>query len=176
MKLRDSVLACSLLAGLVSAQPASITYYGSTCGPQAPSGSPRILVEGGLPKLGNTLGVSQRGVTVQVFPDCRWTGAELLVLGASRTQAFGVPLPILVPFALTQGYPCLLWTSSDLILPGVALSDGRPLTIPNDARLLGMHVYLQWFVYYRSDGNGPLCFPQFERWMASDCADLLIGT
>ena len=167
------VSASCVLAAFALAQSASVTYYGLTCGPQPPSGSPKISVVG-LPKLGSTIGISQRGVAVQVFQGCRWFGGEALALGTSRTQAFGIPLPFLIPFSLTEGFSCFVWTSSDLILPLAVIGDGRSITIPNDTRLIGMHVHLQWFVYYRNDGV--FCSPYFERWMTSDCADLLIGT
>ena len=158
----------------MNAQSASISYYGATCGPQSPSGSPRIYV-GLLPKLGGFTVVQQQGVMVQLFPDCKWGAAIFLAIGSSRTQSSGTGLPFVVPTWLTAGWgPCFVWTSAELILPPVVLSQSTTLTIPNNPGLLGAHLYLQYLVFYAN--GGAACYPLFERWMTSDCADLTIGT
>jgi hypothetical protein len=161
-----------LVVSCVCGQTAGVTYYGVTCGPQPPAGSPRILVQD-LPKLGRLVRVSQVGVQVQSLPGCRHYGGEWLALGGSRNQAWGIPLPWGIPLQLTGGFQCVLWSSADFVGPGGGLGGGQAFVIPNDPGLLGAHAYLQWFVYYRNDGA--FCWPYYERWMTSDCADLLIG-
>jgi hypothetical protein len=161
------------ISGFAFAQNASIIYYGPTCGPQPPGGSPMIQVIG-LPRLGQPVSVSQVGVQVQVQPSCRHHGSMFLLMGVSRTFGWGTSLPFLVPNSLTENHPCLVWTSGDFIGPQISISDARYFVIPNDPQLIGVHLYLQLFVYYRNDGA--FCYPFYQRWMTSNCADLLIGT
>ena len=164
------VTAALAVSCMLHGQAPSITYYGITCGPQPPAGMPRIVVHN-LPRLGQMVSVQQTGMTVQVFPGCTHSFTMFLAFGASQTQIGGVPLPALLPLSLTASYPCWLWTSADYI--GGAQWIVEAFIVPNDVALIGKHLYIQWLVYSWNDG--PFCFPYYQRWFASDCADLLIG-
>lgn len=164
------VTAALALSCMLHGQAPSITYHGITCGPQPPSGMPRIVVHD-LPRLGQWVSVQQRGMLVQNLPGCKHLYAMFLAFGASQTQIGGMSLPVLLPLSLTGNYPCWLWTSADYI--GGAQLEVEFFMVPSDPSLLGKHVYIQWLVYSWNDG--PFCFPYYKRWFASDCADLLIG-
>ena len=158
------------VSDLLCAQASSITYYGITCGPQPPSGMPKIVVHN-LPRLGQMVSVQQTGMKVQVLPGCIHLFDMFLAFGSSQTQLGNVPLPVLLPLSLTGSYPCWLWTSADYI--GGPQGIVEAFIVPNDPALIGKHLYIQWFVY--SWNTGPVCWPYYQRWFTSDCADLLIG-
>lgn len=168
--LRCLTVGC-VLAVCANAQSASVTYYGSACGPIPPSGSPDILVSG-VPKLGGQILVGQTRVQPQIIPGCTHWGHQWLLIGASRHFGWGQPLPFDLPLVATGGFKCNVWSSGELI-GATPLNVPLGFVIPSDPLFLGMRAYLQWFVYYWNFGPG--CSHMYERWMTSYSAELVLG-
>jgi len=136
---RIPVLAAAVLAAVcyapVTAQTASVTYYGRTfC-----YGSPTFSVTG-LPRLGANIKINTNG-SVR-FPN---GGTQTtLLIGLSDQNAAGVKLPFDIN-KLTFQWCGLLLNSNEVWLPVTTPAPyvSVPFTVPNDQTILGVNVYVQ---------------------------------
>ena len=132
--LATTALAIACLAPL-SAQTASVTYYGKTqCG-----GSPTFSVTG-LPRLGAGIKVNTNGSVSYPTGGSQTT----LLVGLSDKYMRGVKLPIDIN-TLTFQWCGLLLNSNEAWLPITtpAVNVSIPFTVPNDQAILGVNVYVQ---------------------------------
>ena len=179
-------LATAVAAQPTGAQPApviapAVRFFGVTCGPASPEGSPRIEVVW-TPRLGMGVGILLLGTWGYVGAgDCKMRGQAYLLVGASNQQAGGVPLPYMLPLPLTMSFPCLLQVSAEVVakadtpLAGMGSSHASSigLAIPNLPTLVGQKLYLQWLVQRWQVGiNCPWVYPYF---FTSNAAEITIG-
>jgi hypothetical protein len=115
-----------------SVHPAAAATFGAGCGGAA--ALPKLAIER-LPWAGDDLAVGVTGLP-------SGSPASLLV-GASRTNWNGVPLPFDLGAIGLPG--CLLWVSVDAVAPvkGTPGSAHWSAPIPNDPRLYGVDVFVQ---------------------------------
>lgn len=112
----------------------TVHSFAKGCGPVATW--PRMQVTSGAPKINTAITLA--GTLLAPSANC------LTVIGLSNTSWSGVKLP----FTLdpVPNPPCQLLVSLDLILGGLTDTNGQRthgFLIPNDPRLVGLHVYLQ---------------------------------
>ena len=179
-------LATAVAAQPTGAQPApviapAVRYFGVTCGPASPEGSPRIEIMLD-PRIGGGAIANLYGTWAYVGPgDCKMRGQAYLLVGASNQQAGGVPLPYMLPLPLTMNFPCLAHVSAEVIiksevpLRGMGSSNASyaGFAIPNLPALVGQKLYLQWLVQRWQVGiNCPWVYPYF---FTSNAAEITIG-
>ncbi|MFO1052687.1 MAG: hypothetical protein U1F36_10780 [Planctomycetota bacterium] len=146
---------------LVRPNVATAIPYGAGCAGTA--GEPRIGIEGNaVPRVGTNL-----GVRLQSLPLAANT-AVLLLVGFSSTQNAGVALP--QPLTALGMPGCQLLTSIDLGVSGFASggSISFAIPVPNQATLVGQHVYAQAIVVDPGANAGGM--------IASDGLDTRIGS
>ncbi len=145
----------------------SVRYFGVTCGPASPEGSPTISVIFGQVPGYTQVAAALYGTWAYLgWFDCKMRGQAYLMIGASNQQAGTTPLPFVLPLALSMGHPCLAQVSADVIL-----MDGFPLRIrgstaasvvgfavPNLPALFGQKLYLQWLVHRWQTGINCMYF------------------
>jgi len=136
---RFPLLAAAVLAAVchapVTAQTASVTYYGATkC-----SGSPSFSITG-LPRLG-------AGIRIVTAGSVRYPGGgsqNTLLIGLSDQNMGGLKLPIDIS-TLSFQWCGLLLNSNEVWLPVTtpAPSVSIPFTVPKNPAILGVSVYIQ---------------------------------
>lgn len=180
--IRIALFFCMMLFPQAATAQGGVRYFGSPCGLQPPLGNPKILVNG-FYTIGNffSVGVTNMGV-VPIQYQCWYGGTAYLFLGASDQSMGGIPLPFLLPMSLTQGWPCSVYASADFLWGSVPLTawppggNGMSLLIPNDARLIGQKLFLQWAVLYGTAGLNCLPWPGHLWYLiTSDAAEVTIG-
>jgi len=133
------------LAGNVAGATASIYYYvpaqtfGASC--NGSLGAPTIAMNG-IAKLGG-------GVQFEVGNTA--AAVKRLVLGFSKSSYLGLPLPLDLGLVGSPG--CTLNVSADFTLQSGAASTCN-VSVPNDATLADVNVYLQWLLL--GDPSGKL--------------------
>ena len=183
-----AVIGCILPTATCNAQASSAPigrveyYYGTTCGPNPPQGSPRIDVFD-PPILGGVMVVVLYDIYAwKYWQGCIVGGTPFLALGTSRSSIGGLALPLLLPSSLTFGYPCWLLTSTDvstlgslkrLSNVGSSHSEIAGIPVPNNQALLGQTIYLQWLVHVGAGGGS--CPFIYDHWFTSNGAAVVIG-
>lgn len=187
---------CRLVAGALfaslsaaaqgSALPAPVVaplvrYFGFACGPASPEGMPTISVNF-EPRIGQGLWLRLFGTWGYLgLGDCKHRGQAFLLVGSSNQSWGGVPLPFVIPLAMTWGYACLAHVSGEVLLQvsGPLASQGSSeaastsFMIPNLPALVGQRLYLQWLVQRWQVGiNCPHPWPYFYT---SNAAEITIG-
>lgn len=136
-----AVLLGGLLAATAPSQQASFTTFGTPC--TAANSTTPAIGNRGLPRLGTTMAVTYSGPN-SIEPGIQLTEHPMLIVGFSRVD---LPIP---PLIVTQPAGCTLYPSLDVVLPTAPAVLGRAyvpsinLSVPNDSRLLGGVLYLQW--------------------------------
>ena len=148
----------------------SVRYFGVTCGPASPEGSPTIAVIFGQVPGHTVVDADLYGTWAYLgWFDCKMRGQAYLLVGGSNQQAGGVPLPYLLPLALTMNHPCLAQVSSELIIKSAVPLGGRGsssssyagFAVPNVPAFFGQKLYLQWLVHRWQTGINCVYFPPY---------------
>ena len=159
----------------------SVRYFGVTCGPASPEGSSTIsILFGQVP--GHTVVEGYLYGTwayVDAY-DCKMRGQAYLLVGGSNQQAGGVPLPYLLPLALTMNHPCLAQVSADAIVvdpvglkgKGSNYASAVASRVPNLAALSGQKLYLQWIVHRWQTGMN--CSYYLPYFFTSNAAEVTL--
>lgn len=172
---RASFLRLVLLAlpALLPAQ-ASFQWFGASCYPGL------SMAAGSLPRLGRSFDLLYQGPYGSVFVGTRTqVSTPLLLIGLSNTSAGGLPLPFLLPLAVTGGQPgCQVLVAPDAIVAMANnLSTPPPyvlsLPIPSNQALLGLRVFVQWCTLTATSSLGG---PSSARFCTSDAGVAVIGS
>lgn len=167
-----ATFALSVLAAFAGAQ-ATVSHFGQGCMPGNAIGAAN------LPRIGQTFQVTYSGIYGSVFIGWRaQLSAPMLILGLSNTMAGGVPLPALLPAALTGGATnCQVLASPDTITPlSLAINAPPPWTlplpIPASSSMVGLTFYLQWLTVIQT--TQPLA-PTTWSMVTTDALRAVIG-
>jgi hypothetical protein len=159
-------LLLSVLAAPLAAQAATVTPFGTGC-----TFVNQTLAIGatGLPQLGTTFTIDYAGPNM----NNQLSTQPILALGLA---AANVPIP--ATFLPQQPSGC-----SQLVVPDVLLAMGTtpaggfatqaPITVPNNAALIGFQFVAQWAVFAVQCGFVPPCW--FSALPTSDALMLTVG-
>ncbi len=135
-----AALGIALLTALVPAQ-ASFATFGAGC-------SGLVLGASSLPRLGQSLQLTYSGPIGNSFYGFNGQNAQpILMLGLSNTQAGAMPLPFLLPAAVTGAQLCEVLVSPDAmaLLPrNSAPPFHLSVAIPADPSFVGLALHAQW--------------------------------
>ena len=159
-------LAALVLTTALSAQTAaSVTYYGKGC---ELSGNTPPLLRTTVPKIGSSFTATYYGPN-SVTPVSQ--DQPFMLLGPN---AISVPVPPLS--SLQFNLNCTLLVNPLFIVPmptsGSAWASTYTTTIPNDSKLVGTSIYMQFASVYRNCRSTP-CVDQMIR--VSNGATLVLG-
>lgn len=149
---------------------AQVGRFGNGCGDQGEPAFPATIVVQGLPVFGQTMSTAYNSPVFVQYP---FTRMPVLVVGLSRTASRGgVPLPFLLDRFTYQmgGFDCYALCSDEVTVTFSGHVLAYQIPIPNDRRLLGMRIYMQWYIWYQVLASQILRF-----WVVTDGAVLTIG-